>query len=299
MACTTTTKNYRLEASNIFFGKEDETCITPATGLAGAEYFTMSTPTTLYYVWTEVNAVGADPAPAGRTGVKVIVGTAYTVADWITAFKTALDATGDFLATPSADGLSVKMTTLDVGAPLDVTADVDTSFVFANLNTGFGGNLGASKDGIEVSFETTLFDILENQSGETLVDQILQGHKANLSLSLLNITEENFQNIISNGLGDELTPAGGTVGIGFGVSKNFNSTLNYAGKLILHPVRLPSTDRTADFVFWKTIPQMDTINYDGTDTQAMSVTFNAYPDDSKDSKVNICLFGDWKQDFLA
>jgi hypothetical protein len=297
MACTTQTKNFRLEAANIYFGKEDITCITPDNTLTGGEYFKISTPAIKYAVWTEVNLVGTAPVVAGYTIVKVTVGAAYTVAQWIAAFKTALEATDNFLVTASTDGLSCKAENLEIGAPLEVAVDVDTSFVFANLQTGFGGSLGKTKEGIEVTFETTLFDVLSNQNGETLEDQIIQGHKASLTASLLEITEDNLKNIISKSLGDELTPPAGTIGIGYGTSKNFLSTFTYAGKLILHPVRLASTDRTKDFCFWKCIPLADSIAYDGTDTQALSVSFNALVDDTKDNAINLCIFGDWKQDF--
>ena len=297
MACTVQTKNFYLEASNIYFGRENAFCITPAAGLSGGEYFTFSTPTTLYYVWTEVNAVGADPAPAGRTGIKVVVGAAYTVADWITAFVTAAEATTDGLATPSTDGLSVKWENYDIGAPLDAEVDVDTGFTIASLNVGYGGSLGKTKEGMEATWELTLFDVLSNQNGETLEDQIMQGAKVSLSASLLEVTATQLENIIGNGMGDTHTPAAGTKGVGFGTSKNFNSTFQYAGKLILHPVRLADSVRTSDFVIWKTLATPETVNYDGTDTQALSVTFNGIVDDSKDKSINLCMFGDWRQDF--
>lgn len=296
MACTTTSTNINLEAAYVTWGKEDQVCITPAIGLSGGEYFKLSSQNTKYVFYTTVNSVGADPAVAGYTSVEVAVATAYTVADWITAFITAAETTDEFLALGSTDGLSVKSLTLDVGAPLEVAVDVDTSFVLLTDVAGVGGDLGKSKDAIEVTTEVTTFDVTSNTTGENILDKIVTGSKASLSMSLLEMTVEKWELIVGDGYGDKLTPSGGTQVVGFGDGKVNSSAFSFSGKLILHPVRLASSDRTRDIVFHKCLPLPESINYDGTDSQSMSASFEAFVDESKDSKINIFAFGDWRQD---
>lgn len=299
MACDTRTTNIVLEASTVSWGKEEVTCVTPVIGLTGGESFHISSQLTDYYVWTEVNLLGADPAPTGRTGIKVAVGAAYTVAEWITAFVTAIEATGEFFAKASTDGLSVSVETIEVGKVKSATADVDTTFTITTDVIGIGGYLGKTKDGIDVSFEATIFDVKGNQTGELLLDQIIQGTSASASMNLLEVTKQNLSLVIGEGFGDKLTPAAGTEVVGFGTSKNFKSTFSFAGKLVLHPVRLLATDRSEDVVFWKTLPLPESINYDGTDTKALSVSFNALVDEARDTRANIFAVGDWKQDLRA
>lgn len=299
MACDTTTRTIKLRAANVSWGVEEKTCITPATGLSGGEYFKISSPSTSYAVWTSVNSVGSDPAVTGYTSIEVAVGSSYTVAEWVTAFIAAIEATDEFLAVASSDGLSVACSNIFVGAVLETITDVDTSFTFSVLNTGIGGDLGKTKEGIEVSFEVSSFDVQANQTGESILDKLITGNKASLSLSLLEMSQTKWELIVGNGYGDSKTPASGTSMVGFGTSKLNNSIFDSAGKLILHPIALSSTDYSEDVVFWKTAPLPESINYDGTDTQAMSVSFEALVDESVSSEVNLFGFGDWTQNFKA
>ena len=225
--------------------------------------------------------------------------TSYTLTDWFTDFNTKIELTGEFFATVSTDLLSVSVETILVGATLSVLVDVDSTFTLETDVAGIGGELGKTKEGIEVSFEATVFDVNANQTGTLLLDQIIQGTSASASMALLEVTKERLALILGQGFGDTVTPGGGTEVVGFGTSKNFKSSFDSAGKLILHPVRLPSTDRSEDAVFWKTVPLPESINYDGTDTKALEVTFNSLVDDKKDPAISIYAVGDWQQDLRA
>lgn len=305
MACDTRTTSINLEAANVSWGSEEFSCITPDTELTGGESFLIASQSKEYQVWTDIDDGSSAPTPSGSQElVEVDVSTGYSVSDWITAFITAIEGVTDansdpvFRAKASSDGLSVSVETIEIGAVQAALADVDTSFTFNVDKAGFGGDLGRTKEGIEVTFEASLFDVQANQTGTLLLDQIIQGTTASLSASFLELTIERFKTIIGNGFGDTLT-VGGEDLVGFGTSKNFKSSFDQAGKLILHPVRLASTDRSRDVVFHKTLPLPESLNYDGTDSQALSASFNALQDDSKDSKISIFSIGDWKQDIRA
>lgn len=294
MACTTTTSEINLEAAYIYWGREDSICMTPATGLAGGEHFTMSNQTTKYAFYTTVDTVGADPAIAGYTSVEVAVGAAYTVSDWTTAFKAAIEAL-DFTADISTDGLSIRTNTFDIGAPLEVVADVDTGFTFDNDIAGIGGSLGKTSDAIEASFEQTEFEVKSNQTGETLLGLLKTGSNATISPNLIELSNERLEFLIGGGYGDTHT-IGSDVLVGDGSSKINANMGNYAGKLILHPIRLAADDRSRDLTFHKTVPKVSSLNWDGADSQKMAVEFKALLKEEYNSAINLWSLGNWRND---
>ncbi|HIJ20296.1 MAG TPA: flagellar hook-associated protein FlgK, partial [Deltaproteobacteria bacterium] len=66
-----------------------------ASTLSGGEYFTLSAPTTDYYVWYEKDGTGIDPAPGG-TGIKVKISTGDTAAQVASLTAAAIDNAADF-----------------------------------------------------------------------------------------------------------------------------------------------------------------------------------------------------------
>jgi len=300
MACTTSTTSITLDAASISWGRPNVICLTPDATLTGGEYFKISSPNKKYIVYHTVNSVGAVPSVAGYTNIAVALPTAYTVANYMTIATTALEAVGvsDFLAEVSDDALSLKITALDVGAPLEAAVDVDTDFTIAVVSAGIGGPLGKTKEGIEVSFEVTEYEVKTNQDGESIVDKILTGVGASLSMSLLEMTQDKWELVVGKGYGDILTVGSDNL-VGFGSSKINQSSFDLGGRLTLHPIRLLSSDRSEDFTFWKTLPVPSSINYDALETKAMSVTFVALQDSSVDSKINMWAKGDWRVDVRA
>ena len=298
MACSLKTTDITLEASNIFFGKEHAVCVEPVTGLVGGEYFKISDQTTKYVFYFTVNSVGADPALVGYTSQEIALPTAYTVAAAVDAIITAMATLKKFYTIESNDGLSVILETIGVGAVLEAVTDQDTGFTFEVLKTGIETKLGRTTDGVEVTFEATTLDVTTNETGTLVLDQIIQGTSASASMALVEVSKERVESIIGGGFGDVYTPVAGTKLVGFGTSKNFKSAFNYAGRLILNPIRLGTADRTEDVTFWKTLPLPESINYSGTDAKALSVSFTALVDDTKPAAISVFAIGDSSQ-YLA
>jgi len=300
MACDSKTSTIFLEAASLSWGAEEVSCFDPAAGLTGGESFLIASTKTKYQVWFSVDGAGVAPTPGnGETLVEVALPAAYTVADLIGLYVTAIEATGEFLSAGSSDGLSVETSAIFLGLPLAPLADVDTGFAFRVEVAGYGGDLGKTKEGIEVSFTASTFDVLSNQTAELILDQIIQSTGASLSAAILETTKERLELIFGNGYGDSYTPAGGTSLVGFGTSKQFKSSFDLGGKLILHPIRLDETDRSRDVVFHKTLALPESINYDGTDTQAVNVSFTALVDESVAAEISVFAIGDWTQDIRA
>lgn len=289
MACDT---SYRLEAVNARWGKENKVKVTPVTGLSGGEYFEISSTDTDYYVWFTVNASGADPEVAGRTGIQVDLDASYTVAQANDEIIDALDTTGNFFYVEEDSAQTyVCISNLDIGAANAAAGAGDSGFTVATEVAGFSLDLGETAEGVEIATEATLFDVVPNQTGTVIADQIIQGFTASCSLGLVQLTDEKWQKLIGEGFGSNYTAGANTV-TGLGTGKNFNSSFDYAGRLILNPVRLGSADRSEDINFWKCVPVAESVNYSGTDLLTMSLSFNALRDTTKDTGINLMVRGD-------
>ena len=119
--------------------QEDSTVTCGAeAGALNNTYWTISSPTTDYYVWYNVAAGGVDPAVAGRTGIEVAVAAGATAAQVATATQAALAGVADF-SNASVSSAVVTVSTLASGgaagaangttpwAPADFTAAVGDS----------------------------------------------------------------------------------------------------------------------------------------------------------------------------
>ena len=103
------------------------TCVADVTGSLNNKYFLLNTPAggTAYYVWMNVNAAGADPAVAGRTGIEVALATDDADTVVATKVRAVLEAHSAFTA----------------GAPVGAVILVD-NVVYGPVLDGAAGNSG-------------------------------------------------------------------------------------------------------------------------------------------------------------
>jgi flagellar hook protein FlgE len=99
-----------------------------ATAL-NSHYWTISSPTTGYYVWYNVGGAGVDPAVAGRTGVEVAVAAGATAAQVAAATQAALSALPGF--TVGVSGGNVVSISSTASGSAAGAADVDTGWAIA------------------------------------------------------------------------------------------------------------------------------------------------------------------------
>ena len=113
-------------------------CEADTSGSLNSKYWLLSSITTDYYVWYDVNSVGVDPVITGKTGIKISVATNADATAVATATKTAIALLDDFGADNVA-GL-VTVTNTDKGAVEDAK-DGDTTWTDAWTVTtpGVGG----------------------------------------------------------------------------------------------------------------------------------------------------------------
>lgn len=296
----------KLEPMEIYFGERNSDCITalPESSLTGGEYFDFEVTDfdgnlTLYRAWYDIDNGSVAPAAGGRTLVEIDIATGDTASQ--VASKSATD-----LATGVASGMSFKSVTdqfiLTQHAMGSVVAAVDgadpTGFTFDNVAVGSKAFLGGTNGAIEVSFDQTFVDITADQTGATLLGQLVSSVSANFSASFLEMTQERWAQLVGTVMGSQYTPAGGTELVGVGASSIGKNLLTLGKELLLKPVN-SAADNSRNLTLFKTAPLPESINFSGTELSAMSVTFQAYLDSTKNAGINLFAFGDSFQNVEA
>ncbi len=135
--------NTRLGGAYLFGGHstdtlpfpQDEVTTSAESSLSGGEYFKVSSPSTDYYVWYNIDGGSSDPAVAGRTGIAVHIATGDTAEQVAQKTQAAIDAVADLTAAVSDAAVTIKSDTKGVEA-----ADGNTLFSFANAT--YNGDSG-------------------------------------------------------------------------------------------------------------------------------------------------------------
>lgn len=135
--------NTRLGGTYIFGGHDTDTLPFPkdevttgaASSLSGGEYFSISSSTTDYYVWYDINGASSDPAISGRTGIEVDISAGDTAEVVAAATQAAIDAQADFDALVSGAAVTIA----SGGEAIEVT-DGNTQFGFNNAT--YNGDSG-------------------------------------------------------------------------------------------------------------------------------------------------------------
>jgi len=111
-----------------------------ASTLSGGEYFTISSPSTDYYVWYDIDGGSADPSVGGSTGIEVDISATDTAADVATKTAAAIAAVGGgtVFDAPTPTGSTLTITNAVAGSSTD-SADGDTGFTLSTLTDGGNG----------------------------------------------------------------------------------------------------------------------------------------------------------------
>ena len=291
----------KLEAVNVYWGTEkceSVTFIDDVTGSLSGEYWDINTigsdleTETQYYVLMD-NGAAVDPAPAGKTKITVTYTDDDDAATLAGLFAAAL---GAYDLSVSVSGDTVVYENKYIGKTSTEDYSNAPSFTFAELRASAGGSLGATaQGGTTLNMEAQSVDLVSDQTGSIVLGQIYTGSAASVEMSLIEMTKERWETVVGSVTGDVHTPSGGTRLVGYGESRLYQNLFDLGGKLILHPIRLPNTDRTEDVVFWRSAPLPSSIAYSGQDISGMEISFVAYNDKSKPSEISLFAQGDWDQ----
>lgn len=298
--------NVIVEPLDSFLGKQHMGCFTVnnTTDLAGF-YFSISNLDTEFYVWMD-DGVASDPAVVGKTGIAVTYTDALSASALADAIVTAVNATtgtSDLLAKKYINEgvVSVLILSLEVGVVASAWAVNTSTFTLTLDAVGSKLDLGLIEGDITIGIEETFVDVTAHQFGPELLAQLRTANNFTLSLTLKEATQEKIAQLMSFSA-VAYTPSGGTEVIAYGAlagSKQFQSTLNDAATLVLHPTRLAVSDRTADYCFWKAYPVISEILHSGENTKSVTIDFSFFIDEYKVNEAKKMVYGDWQQNFLV
>lgn len=295
MACTVT--NIRIEPADASWEIESAWCVDTVADVAGSlqsasfKLGKAGQTTLSHYVWINLGGAGVDPAYAGLTAIPVTGALNVTAAALATAIQVAVDATSDFEAV--VDGNHVTIYNAVAGVSADML-DVDTGFTFTQAQEGGSLDLGLLDGDIEVSFEETLFEVTAHQTGTSKIADLRQGVSAEVTLTLKESDKAKYKEIFVSSGGTD-TPSGGTEVFGWGKSRQGSNTVVQARRLVLHPVRLDTSDLTEDLCFWKAYAMPESIVYSGENAKVLSMSFKCYLDEEKPDAIELFAIGDWSQ----
>ena len=296
--------SFLLSAADVSWGRRQcYTVALDAGDFTAGQYFTVSVPSenfgseAAYYVWAD-DGVAADPAPGG-TGIAADISAAVTEADKVDAIVTALDADAAFRSKEDpadSSGLTFIMEAEFKGAITTAAADVDSNVSITEARAGFGSDLGKTSGGVEITMETQSVQILADQTGQLVQDEVYTGQTVEATMSFLEMTPERWKTIVGSVTGSSYTPSGGTEVTGFGEERLYQSFFDLGGELVLHPSRFDASDRSRDIMLPLSAPKPSSINFSGEEPQVMEVTFTALLSRDLDSRINLMVFGDNQQD---
>lgn len=141
-------------------------------------------------------------------------------------------------------------------------------------------DLGLTIGGVEVEVSTDTHQTKVDQHGETIVKEFIKGRNMTVRLSLAETTLENMVSVMPGATlitdGGDPTKKKVEVTSGTGID-----LLTSAGKLTLHPVELPDSDKSEDL----TLPKASTpgglsFSYKSDEERVFTTEFSAYPDDT-------------------
>lgn len=291
---------------NLHFGKRQVFKIVPVADVTGSLQDThfvleVARPTALNEVATKKFAVhiGADPAVAGAEAVPVVVPADSTAAAIMALIKTALEAKDDIKLCWIENGaLFVEaMWFGKTAAIVDGAAAASTGFTFTTQTEGYGGFLGATEGGVEITPESEVEDITSDQTGTIPLASIIKSTKYSAKTTMKELSQERMELLFGRLVGEAFTPSavGATKVIGLGTSKVGTNVSAFLGELIMKPVSKEAEDHSENIHFFSCAILPGAITY-GTEVTSTEVTFTPYIDNTKDKRVNLGCFGDGFQD---
>lgn len=292
----------KVEPCEVTWGRaqvQTVTCVADTSSSLNSTFFHLysALDETHYYVWIDVGSAGVNPSVSGATGVEVDIAEDATAAQVATAVASAINALAPFGAT--ADGAVVTVTNADLGYATPAS-NGSASPVFTYAVTTVGAKLAGFTDGdVELSVDEQMVDVTAHQTGTNVLSRIRTGLVIeDVTIAFKETSVAQMRDYITQ-MGASMTPSGGTEAFGIGTSKQFTQVLDQAEKLVMHPVVLAAGTLTRDWAFWKAYPKLDSVSHSAENPMMVNVSFQVYPDYTKDARVRYCVFGNHTQDFDA
>lgn len=255
---------------------------------------------TRYLVQMDVNNTATPVVLSGYTVLTAELGANPQTAEQVaTAVQIAIDADPKFTATVSGKYVTITDVTAGAAVPAHDSQAAKTGFAFEILTLGdlsekvglLSGSIGLANLGREA------LDIIAHQSGGTVLGQVLtKASSPEISMSLLEVTQQRYDKILRYSSGSFLPVATGSTSALGGGTKGLFQSLKQA-RCVLHPTRLGLADKSQDYCFWKTTIDLDSLDFDPENLQVLPVVLKAQKDCNKQEAVDVWMYGDWSQNF--
>jgi hypothetical protein len=299
MGCTSVQRTEQvLEAMDWYFGGRECRTTTfqdDTSGDQGGLYFDLNTfdenyAEVKYLVWLDDGVASAPSPAADQTLLPVSYSQDDDAATIAAAYKAAVEAVAEVKVEVTGGAAETENNFL--GDITDESYSGAGSITLTVNKAGFGGSIGAiAQGGGSLASEQSLEDILSDQTGDIILDQVMKGAAVSLDITLAEMTTANWENLVGEGYGDTETVGADNL-TGYGTSKLYNSAFDFAGQLVGHPIRLGNDDRSADICIWKCVGNLNSINYSGSEVQGGEFSFTALKDDTKPESINLFARGD-------
>lgn len=293
-------ENIKVEAMKVVYGKaiaQVEKIICHANAgayaLTGKHFFFYDSAGVQHYAYE-----GTDPAIAGATGHDMGLSGGETAAAVATALAAVLGAVSGFDAVASGPEVTLTHTATGYASSAhDGKGTNGTKFGFQIVTQGESEiDIGCVEGDIEVEFEETFAEVKCHDTGTTPIAILKTGvSNVQITLAALETTKAKLKALMTR-TGGSFKPENGTEVFGMGTFKNFENMFKFASKLRLHPVRLLDDDFTEDWTFHKAIPKLTGATFSGENPFTLPLTFQVFPDETKNSRVNYFSIGDGSQD---
>ena len=300
-----TVANQKIEPMEVTFGEdviqsELITCVADVSSSLNSQYFVFyAVNGTRHYAWYDVAGGGTDPSLPGATGHSVAIAVNATAAQVASASQAILDVITGFDC--SVDGAVLNLIRTGPGyAKPSHDGAADTGFTFEVVNYGDTAvDLGFCDGDIEIGHEENYVDLTSHQTGTQILGNISTGNTMTVTVNLKETAVNQLRKIMATGEGDVIIPkgtgAGATEVLGYGLSRQFRQNLARARKLVLHPVVLPTSNKSRDLTIWKAFPKVGSLTFSGENILTIPVEFAVYPDFSKNPRVQMSAYGDGSQ----
>jgi hypothetical protein len=298
-------ENIKIEPMEVYLGEDIAqvqtiTCVgdTALLPLNNKYFFFYDSAGAKHYAWFNVAAGGVDPAISGYTAHVVAISALASSTTVASALRTVLDSVTGFDSTVS--GYTVTLTHTVTGyATLAHDAQATagkTNFAFHLITAGDLYEIMGYIDGdISVSgLGAAPVDITAHQTGADVLGQIkTSSGSPEISFSLKEVTTAKYKKILRYSGASYLPVGGSNEMVGGGALGKFSSIQQ--ARLVLHPVRLDTADKTNDYVFWKCNIDMTDASFSGEKILLLPVKCKAFQDTTKPKAINVWAYGDWSQ----
>lgn len=277
------------------------TCVADVSSSLNNKYFVIYEGSNKWLVWYNVGGTGVAPSVTGYTAAPVAISANADASTVATATELVIEALTGLNSTVSGAEITVTATNYGYSIPAHDSQAAKTGFAFELVTVGDTfAKVGLIDGDIEVSaLSRNPVDITAHQKGATVLGQIFTGSgNPEMTFNMKEVTKANYEKILRYAAGSFQPVAASSTSVIGGGSQGLFGSPKFV-KVVLHPVRLGTADKSADYCFHKCTMDLDSISFSGENILTLPVNVKAFEDETKHPAINVWMYGDWSQTLTA